>query len=64
MFKFSEKVPPVNSEVLVHLKNIKSPDISFKLIQDPDILFLHHDKIKSYLLKKKVCGVVMAAMVL
>ena len=25
MFKFKKKVPPVNSEVLVHLKNIESP---------------------------------------
>jgi len=26
MFKFLEKIPPVNSEVLVDLKNIESPD--------------------------------------
>jgi hypothetical protein len=25
MYKFEEKVPPVNSEVLVQLKNIESP---------------------------------------
>jgi len=26
MFKFKEKIPPGNSEVQVHLKNIESPD--------------------------------------
>ena len=30
MFKFYEKVPPVNSEVLVHLKNIENPDVPRK----------------------------------
>ena len=28
MFKYEEKVPPVNSEVLVHLKNIESRRLS------------------------------------
>ena len=29
MFKFFEKVPPVNSEELVDLKNSESPESSF-----------------------------------
>ena len=28
MFKYEEKLPPVNSEVLVHLKNIESRRLS------------------------------------
>ena len=31
MYKFEEKVLPVNSEVLVHLKNIESPVIMIQL---------------------------------
>ena len=31
MYKFEEKVPPVNSERLVHLKNIESPVIMIQL---------------------------------
>ena len=32
MFKFLEKVPSVNSEVLVQLKNIESPECYSKVV--------------------------------
>ena len=41
-FKFSEKIPPVNIEVLVHLKNIESPDIvtHFLLLYLEKVIYL------------------------